>query len=175
MAKKTCQSLALCLLTVIFAPPVHSPEAARKFALSPRISDAEAGSSRQPTDQPPASPTLKDIALPADVTPLAMAFEVAALDELASQGSLRLAHPEGGELLVTLVDERISNGTRTMAVRSDGYPGVITQRGTSFFATLATHRGVYALEHHHGTTLLIDQRQLDQRNTQQDFQHVPAA
>lgn len=174
MAKKNCPSLAVGLLIVLFAPPVYSPEAAKPLESASRISDTVSTSSRQHTDKPTAAPASTDFALQADIVPLPYDFDPGALDELASQGSLRLAHPEGGELRVTLISATTHQGTRTLKVVSDGYPGIITQRGASFFATLATNRGVYAIEHRQGATALVDQRQLDLRNTQKDFAHVPA-
>jgi hypothetical protein len=174
MAKKNCPSLAVGLLIALFAPPVYSPEAVTPFESASRISDTVTASPRQHTDILTAAPASTDFALQADIVPLAYDFDSGALDELASRGSLRLAHPEGGELQVTLISVTTHQRTRTLQVVADGYPGTITQRGASFFATLATERGVYAIEHRQGATALVDQRQLDLRNTQKDFAHVPA-
>jgi hypothetical protein len=182
MARKVAKSywpgLALCLLTSFFAPRSTVSEVAIPDTPSPRFSDAALTQSRQlPAALSSAANVQKSVefAPGADVTPLAIDFDHHALTRLIEKGQLVLDHPEGGDLVVSLVSQQTVNGVRTLAVRSDGYPGTITARGNNFFATLATHRGVYAIEHRHGTSQLIDHRQLDLRITRPDYQHVPTA
>ena len=182
MARKVAKSywpgLALCLLTSFFAPRSTVSEVAIPDTLSPRFSDAALPQSRQLPATIPAdadAPVASEFPPIADVTPLAIDFDHRSLTRLIATGHLVLDHPEGGELVVSLVSQRSANGVQTLAVRSDGYPGTITARGDNFFATLATDRGVYAIEYRHGSSQLIDQRQLDLRITRPDYQHVPTA
>ena len=178
--------LALCLLTSFFAPRSPELEVAGHITLATRISDSETVKPRQQHGHSHAHPhahMARPLANPVtaqphfphqpDVTPSSIDFDQHSLDTLIRRGQLTLDHPEGGELVLTLEARRVNNGIETLSVRSDGLPGTITTRGNSFFATLATHRGVYAIEHRHGRAQLIDQRQLDLRITRPDYAHVP--
>lgn len=182
MARKVAKSywpgLALCLLTSIFAPRGTVSEVAISDTPSLRFSDAAPAQPRQlpaTTSAGHHSAAAFEFRPVADVTAHAIDFDHHSITTLVDEGLLVLDHPEGGDLVVSLISEQTVNGVRTLAVRSDGYPGTITTSGSNFFATLATERGVYAIEHRQGTSRLIDQRQLDLRITRPDYQHVPTA
>ena len=172
VAKKFWPHLALCLLTSLFAPPGDLPEAAIPHTTSPRISDTLPPKARQSVDPAPTLPG-KFPEVATDITASSIDFDHRSLNRLVEVGQVTLDHPEGGDLVLSLVSTARHGAITTLAVSSDGYSGTITAKGDSFFATLATNRGVYAIEHRHGLSLLVDQRQLDLRITQPDFRHVP--
>lgn len=175
VAKKFWPRLALCLLFSFIAPSGNLHEAAITHHQAPRISDTTTANSRQ-NSPPHRTDTAAADWTPAagsDITTSTINFDPRTLSRLINQGHVTVDHPEGGDLVLTLVSASEHAGIRTLAVRSDNYPGTITARGDSFFATLATERGVYAIEHRRGVSYLVDQRQLDLRITQPDYRHVP--
>jgi len=101
------------------------------------------------------------------------AFDV---EGLLTDGRLRLEHPAGGSLEVVVDGQpRALPGGRQIAVRSDGLPGLISQRGQRLLVTLATARGSYRLESRHGSLDVVDQQLLDWRTWQrpEDYRVVP--
>jgi len=167
--------LALGLLLSFSTPAADLHEAVTPYAPAPRISDTATAVLRQDSSPPASDASVADWtpATGSDVTATTINFDSDTLTRLINQGQVTVDHPEGGDLVLSLVSKSEQAGIRTLAVRSNNYPGTITARGDSFFATLATQRGVYAIEHRHGVSYLVDQRQLDLRITQPDYRHVP--
>lgn len=118
------------------------------------------------------SPVLDPVGAPG-ADPATAAFDV---ERLLKEGRLRLPHPAGGTLDV-VVDgvPRPLPGGRQITVRSDGLPGLVSQRGPRLLITLATARGSYRLESHGGEIALLDQQVLDWRTWQrsEDYRVAP--
>ena len=89
---------------------------------------------------------------------------------------IRLPHPDGGtiELQVTRLESSNSNNHLTLSY--DGLISTFTLARGSFFGTLATTQGVYALEGDAHRSTLIRHALLDQRinSHASDYRTVPA-
>ncbi len=89
-----------------------------------------------------------------------------------------LPHPDGGtiELRVERADAE-HGGRHLMLVQSDGLVSTFTESHGTFFGTLATPRGVYALEGNVRGSRLTRHALLDQRINSHalDYRNAPAA
>jgi hypothetical protein len=97
------------------------------------------------------------------------------LADLAPGARLRLPDPAGGEIEFVVAAIEWAPPIRRLRLTHDGLPSTFTVKGPAFFGTLATPRGVYALEGHNRATRLVRQATLDQRNVHaSDFRPAPA-
>jgi hypothetical protein len=99
------------------------------------------------------------------------------LSTLQRGDRIELPHPDGGtiELRVERADAE-HGGRHLMLVQSDGLVSTFTEGGGAFFGTLATPRGVYALEGGVNGSRLTRHTLLDQRMNSHapDYRNVPA-
>jgi hypothetical protein len=100
------------------------------------------------------------------------------LSTLQRGDRIALPHPDGGtiELRVERADAE-HGGRHLMLVQSDGLVSTFTESHGTFFGTLATPRGVYALEGNVRGSRLTRHALLDQRINSHalDYRNAPAA
>ncbi len=114
--------------------------------------------------------------LPADVTAEAYPLAWQRLKDLQAGDHITLPDPQGGSLTLTVTRVRDRDSHRSIQVHSQGLASTFTVSDTGFYGTLATTRGVYGLQNDGDSSLLIDQRQLEQRwnSHSQDYLRPPS-
>ncbi len=88
---------------------------------------------------------------------------------------IALPHPDGGTIDLVVARVTSMGDRRHLTLTHDGLPSTFTQAHGAFFGTLATTRGVYALEGNEQQAWLTRHAALDQRtNTHAlDYRSLP--
>ena len=100
------------------------------------------------------------------------------LSALQRGDRIALPHPDGGTIELRVERAESEHGGRhLMLVQSDGLVSTFTEGHGTFFGTLATRRGVYALEGNSHGSRLTRHSLLDQRMNSHalDYRNVPAS
>ncbi len=100
----------------------------------------------------------------------------AALSSLRRGDRIALPNPDGGTIELRVERADAENGGRHLLLVHGGLVSTFTEARGAFFGTLATPRGVYALEGDVRSSRLTRHTLLDQRmnNHALDYRYVPA-
>ena len=100
-----------------------------------------------------------------------------ALAQLQRDGQVSIDGHNGQTLQIQLLATRTTALGEVLDISVDGLPGLITRRGSAFFASLPSRYGSLRLENQGSSTRLLEERFLDQRNLPGllDFRAPPGA
>ena len=104
-------------------------------------------------------------------------LDVTFLSSLQTGDRIALPHPDGGRVELRVERTEAQNGIRHLRLADQGLVSTITEAGGAFFGTLATPRGVYALEGDGRGSRLTRHAALDQRMNSHalDYRHAPSS
>lgn len=148
------------------ATAVHAPARTETVHWIPATSAAPAHDAQAPIETRGSDVVLEDYPL-TETT----------LSKLQRGDRLALPHPDGGTIELRVERAEAEHGGRhLMLVQSDGLVSTFTESRGAFFGTVATPRGVYALEGGVSGSRLTRHTLLDQRMNSHalDYRTVPA-
>lgn len=174
-------SAALLGWGVLLAPDQHHPRATAPSAASPhvpmiaRLHNNVRRRAASPNAGFQPSSTIDRHA--SDVVVEAYPLRESQLAALRLADRIELPHPDGGTIELDLTRIESSHGRCHLTLVHDGLISTFTIARGSFFGTLATTRGVYALEGDRYRSTLIRQALLDQRMNSHalDYRPIPSA